>query len=301
MLAMPFCMFTNTGFSVSASSARAARWNQLANESPAKAPVQAARPSDSGNLLSRGSRGEEVAQLQRTINASGANPPLEVDGKFGPLTDAAVRDFQTRSKIQVDGIVGPETRAALGYQMSPGSRPELAQTAPRVGESGPGGSIPVRSLSQPNFDAAKAGAGFSPRAGAGNATATFDDVRGAGQRNQMVTGKITVNGNSYDFRSGGHGRGSLPAGQYEVSPHMWSRDTKGMTVGGVGYSFAMSDKYDSRVGGTRSLLRIHPDGGSAGTQGCIGIVGDAATQRRFREDMRQELARNGRSFTLNVG
>ena len=69
----------------------------------------------------------------------------------------------------------------------------------------------------------------------------------------------------------------------------------------INYSFAVSDKYDSRVGGTRRLLRIHPDGGSAGTEGCIGIVGNAAVQRQFREDMRAELARNGGRFTLNVG
>jgi len=73
-----------------------------------------------------------------------------------------------------------------------------------------------------------------------------------------------------------------------------------MQVDGVGYSFAMSDKYDSRVGGTRKLLRIHPDGGGAGTIGCIGIVGNGNVQRSFREDMRAELARNGGSFNLKV-
>jgi len=73
-----------------------------------------------------------------------------------------------------------------------------------------------------------------------------------------------------------------------------------MSVGGVGWSFAVSDKFDPRVGATRSLLRIHPDGGTAGTQGCIGIVGDAATMRRFRDDMNAELKRNGGRYTLNV-
>ena len=74
-----------------------------------------------------------------------------------------------------------------------------------------------------------------------------------------------------------------------------------MSVGGVGYSFAVSDKFDPRVGGNRQLLRIHPDGGSAGTEGCIGIVGDAATQRRFRDDMLSEIRRNGGSYQLTVG
>ena len=117
----------------------------------------------------------------------------------------------------------------------------------------------------------------------------------------MVSGQVTVNGHTYDFRSGGHGRGSLPPGSYTVTPHMWSRSTRGMTVDGVGYSFALSNKFDARVGGTRTELRIHPDGGTPGTNGCVGIVGNGAVQRQFREDMRAELSRNGGRFTLNVG
>ena len=52
---------------------------------------------------------------------------------------------------------------------------------------------------------------------------------------------------------------------------------------------------------TRTLLRIHPDGQGPGTIGCIGIVGDGAVQRRFRDDMLEEIRRNGGSFTLKVG
>src|SRR5262249_41376874 len=105
-----------------------------------------------------------------------------------------------------------------------------------------------------------------------NGVAQFQQIKNAGARNQMAVGRIPVSGSTYQSRGGGQGKGTLPAGQYTVTPHMNSRSDPAMSVGGVGWSFAVSDKFDPRVGATRSLLRIHPDGGTAGTQGCIGIV-----------------------------
>lgn len=217
------------------------------------------------------------------MTRAGFNPG-GVDGDYGTRTLRAVKAFQRAKGLEVDGKVGPETLRALrdGFDAPRPSQP----AARRRTTTGPGAADGVG----------------EPRPSAGtNRTATFDRVRGAGSRSQMVTGRITINGNTYTFRSGGHGRGSLPPGQYTITPHLWSRRDRAMNVGGVGYSFAMSDKYDPRVRGTRSLLRIHPDGGTAGTEGCVGIVGDANVQRRFREDMRAELRRNGGRFTLNVG
>ena len=136
--------------------------------------------------------------------------------------------------------------------------------------------------------------------GVPNGTAQIDRTSNTGQRNQLATGRVTVNGNTYDFRSGGFGKGNLPTGSYNITRHMNSRSDRSMSVGGVGYSFAMSDKYDPRVGATRSLLRIHPDGGTAGTLGCMGVIGNAETQRQFRADMNAEIARNGGTFRLTV-
>lgn len=39
---------------------------------------------------------------------------LAQDGIFGPITEEAVRDFQKRKGLSVDGVVGPKTWAALG-------------------------------------------------------------------------------------------------------------------------------------------------------------------------------------------
>ncbi|MCH7575311.1 MAG: DUF3380 domain-containing protein [Candidatus Marinimicrobia bacterium] len=50
--------------------------------------------------------------IQRALNNAGFS--LAVDGKIGPRTTAAIREFQDRMGLRVDGIVGPNTRKALG-------------------------------------------------------------------------------------------------------------------------------------------------------------------------------------------
>jgi peptidoglycan hydrolase-like protein with peptidoglycan-binding domain len=42
------------------------------------------------------------------------HPPLAKDGAFGPNTEYAVKDFQTKKGLSVDGIVGPQSWHALG-------------------------------------------------------------------------------------------------------------------------------------------------------------------------------------------
>jgi hypothetical protein len=59
----------------------------------------------------KGASGIDVRELQAYLNGHWA--ALVIDGNFGPLTDAAVRAFQTRAGITVDGLVGPVTRNAL--------------------------------------------------------------------------------------------------------------------------------------------------------------------------------------------
>lgn len=59
----------------------------------------------------RGSTGEMVRQIQKAL--AGAGLRVIVDGKFGPITEEAVKEFQKQKGLTPDGIVGPATLARL--------------------------------------------------------------------------------------------------------------------------------------------------------------------------------------------
>src|SRR5512144_3240119 len=62
--------------------------------------------------LRHGSHGDSVVDLQTRLTAFGYDLGA-ADGQFGPRTDGAVRQFQADHGLVVDGIVGPNTWAAL--------------------------------------------------------------------------------------------------------------------------------------------------------------------------------------------
>jgi uncharacterized protein (TIGR02594 family) len=65
------------------------------------------------SILRMGSRGPQVSLMQGLLNSRGASPRLRQDGDFGARTDRAVRAFQTKHGLEVDGIVGSRTWSAL--------------------------------------------------------------------------------------------------------------------------------------------------------------------------------------------
>ena len=62
--------------------------------------------------LEEGTNGAAVTRLQRSLTAA-LDQEVGIDGAFGPLTEAAVREYQDARGLQVDGIVGPMTWQAL--------------------------------------------------------------------------------------------------------------------------------------------------------------------------------------------
>jgi len=60
---------------------------------------------------------DETRELQEALNDLGAEPPLVVDGRYGPATAQAVEWFQNHAKIPVDGNAGLVTLAALKLRL----------------------------------------------------------------------------------------------------------------------------------------------------------------------------------------
>jgi peptidoglycan hydrolase-like protein with peptidoglycan-binding domain len=61
--------------------------------------------------LRESDRGDWVTHLQQLLNAHGAS--LEEDGWFGPLTEDALKQFQTQNGLAADGVAAATTWAAL--------------------------------------------------------------------------------------------------------------------------------------------------------------------------------------------
>ena len=71
-------------------------------------------------LVREGDREHPVQTLQHLLRAR--NQSVDVDGIFGPKTDAAVRAFQMDNHLSVDGLVGPATWAELIVVVRRGSQ-----------------------------------------------------------------------------------------------------------------------------------------------------------------------------------
>jgi peptidoglycan hydrolase-like protein with peptidoglycan-binding domain len=77
---------------------------------PTASPTGATTPVSTSSMalptLRRGSRGAEVAMLQRQLG-------LNDDGIYGPQTEAVVRAYQSSHGLTADGVVGRQTWGSL--------------------------------------------------------------------------------------------------------------------------------------------------------------------------------------------
>lgn len=77
-----------------------------------------APPAGGRPVLRRGSKGDAVAELQRSLRKLGFM--VAVDADFGAGTEVAVAAFERDNKLDVDGIVGADTWVALDKALKGG-------------------------------------------------------------------------------------------------------------------------------------------------------------------------------------
>jgi Putative peptidoglycan binding domain len=82
-------------------------------------PTTATNPTTAApqQTLKPGDTGEQVKVLQRALTALHFSPG-KADGDYGPTTQAEVERFQLSKGLAEDGIVGPQTLAALQQALS---------------------------------------------------------------------------------------------------------------------------------------------------------------------------------------
>lgn len=78
-------------------------------------------------MVAYGSQGDAVRQLQSELNRHGYQ--LDEDGVFGKKTRAAVRDYQKKNSLRLDGIAGDETWGSLLASPAPAEETTPAPVA----------------------------------------------------------------------------------------------------------------------------------------------------------------------------
>src|SRR4051794_5079344 len=137
-------------------------------------------------LLRPGSTGDAVRDVQRRLKHAGLDPSGDAAGEYGSATEQAVRSFQERRGLRIDGICGPQTWGSLveaGYQL--GDR-LLYHTSPPL--RGDDVAELQRRLGALGFDAGRVDGIF----GEDSQRAVLEFQRNAGLTGDAVCGPATL-------------------------------------------------------------------------------------------------------------
>jgi hypothetical protein len=95
-----------------------ANWKKSTSKTSTKTTSSTIKALNKCPTLRYGNRSECVKTIQKALKRCGYyvsvnGHALLLDSWFGPYTQSAVKAFQKKKKIKVDGIVGPVTKAKL--------------------------------------------------------------------------------------------------------------------------------------------------------------------------------------------
>jgi peptidoglycan hydrolase-like protein with peptidoglycan-binding domain len=239
----------------------------------------------------QGQEGDSVRQVQEDLSRRGFQ--VKVDGKFGPETEAAVRQFQAQNGCKVDGMVGPETLGAMrrGASTEPaGQRTQRQRSGEAVGSGGaprapteadrartPDGGVRAGDLQRTNpatpaaTGSAGSGGDITARGTAGRTTLSN------GTTVSGPTGQVTVGRDGYVKADGTLGRAE--------------RDGVFIDVGRVS---AESGRGTRRIEGTA----IEASTGDSNALDVGSRIGDAGAEATFRAT--RDEGRIGAGYRANI-
>jgi peptidoglycan hydrolase-like protein with peptidoglycan-binding domain len=129
----------------------------------------------SGRSAAAGGNAEQVKAVQQALKDKGHDPG-DVDGKMGPKTQAALKDFQQKEGLKASGRLDSETAAKLGVQAkadtssSPAASPSGSSSSSSSAPSGSSSSPSSSSSSSPSGSSSSTGSSSTPSGSSGSSS-----------------------------------------------------------------------------------------------------------------------------------
>lgn len=203
--------------------------------------------------ISYGSKGDDVKTLQEKLNSNGYS--LAVDGVFGSKTQAALKDYQQKNKLTVDGIAGKETWGSLnGANSTTQNTSQNTQAAST--------SKPAASQQMQGYDAGSDAAYQQALAALQQAQQSMPSYQGTYDAQLEEIYNQIVNRPKFQYDLNGDALYQQYANQFQQKGQMAMMDTMGQAAamtGGFGNSYAQMAGQQAYQGYLQQLNEVVPE------------------------------------------
>jgi peptidoglycan hydrolase-like protein with peptidoglycan-binding domain len=124
-----------------------------------------AMKSGKSGRAAAGGNAEQVKAVQQALKDKGHDPG-DVDGKMGPKTEQAIRDYQQKEGLKATGRMDTETASKLGVQ----AKADTSSTSPAASPSGASSSGASSSSPSGSSSSSTPSGSSSSGAGAGSSS-----------------------------------------------------------------------------------------------------------------------------------